>query len=321
MTSVTHMQAATSLRHFIRVSDLNPTEIADLLDVAEAMKNDAFQVQPLSGESLAVVVDEPSASARVSLATAAAHLGATPIVFSSRELRLGRGEAPADTARSLSGYVSLIAIGTADHDVVDEVAEWASVPVVNAVSAAHHPCQALADALTIRELLGPLRGRRVAYVGDGRANVAHSLLEIGALMGLDVTIACPPEYEPDHQILGEARRLAHLSGADLQVVVHPRAAVAGADVVYMSAWATAESQAEGEQRRAILAPYRVTPELMRLAKPEAIFLHPLPATRDTEVSHDVIDGHQSAVWQQSSNRLPTAEALFLLLTRGVDPDG
>ena len=309
----------TSCRHFTRVSDLTPGEIVELLDLAEAMKSgDAHCEEALRGTSIACIFEKPSTRTRVSFAAAAARLGATPIMLSAQELQVGRGESIADTARSLSGYVAAIVIRTFAQETVDELAAWATVPVINALSDTHHPCQALADVLTIREAFGRLDDRRLAFVGDGGDNVAHSLLEIGALTGLDVTIACPNAYLPDPQIIAEARRLSHLSGAELQVVQHPRAAVADADAVYADVWASMGEEAERDERRASLASYQVTSGLMALAKPEAIFLHCLPAKRDEEVATEVIDCHQSAVWQQSANRLPTEEALLLLLTRGFE---
>ena len=177
-------------------------------------------------------------------------------------------------------------------------------------------CQALADLLTIEEVFGDTDGRRLAFVGDGGDNVAHSLLEIGALAGLNVTIACPPDYTPDQQVLTGAQRLAEYSGAELTVVHDPTAAVAGADVVYADVWASMGEEAERETRATALAPFQVTEQLMALAKPEAIFLHCLPAKRGEEVAAAVIDGPQSVVWQQSANRMPTEEALLLTLTRG-----
>ena len=311
----------TAVRHFTRVADLTPTELAELLSLAEAMKGgDTHCGDALRGRSIACIFEKPSTRTRVSFAAAAARLGAMPIALSTQELQLGRGESIADTARSLSGYVAAIVIRTFSQDTVDELAEWAAVPVVNALSDTHHPCQALADVLTVQEVFGGLAGRRLAFVGDGGDNVAHSLLEAGALTGLDVTIACPAEFAPDPHVLAEARRLARLSGADLQVVHHPRAAVAGADAVYADVWASMGEESERDARQLALATYQVTAELMALAKPEAIFLHCLPAKRGEEVAAAVIDGPQSVVWQQSANRLPTEQALLLLLTRGFEGD-
>lgn len=230
---------------------------------------------------------------------------------------MGRGEPLADTACSLSGYVAAIVVRTFAPETVEELARWATVPVVNALSDEHHPCQALADVLTIREIFGHVEGKRVTFVGDGGDNVAHSLLEIGALAGLDVTIACPPQYEPDERILGAARALADQTDAQLRVLHDPRAAVVGADVVYADVWASMGEEAQRDVRMRALAPYQVTKELMELAEPEAIFLHCLPAKRGEEVAASVLEGPQTAVWLQSANRLPTGQALLLALTRGA----
>jgi ornithine carbamoyltransferase len=304
-------------RHFARVSDLTPETLAELLDLAACVKEEPHgAIDALRGESVACIFEKPSTRTRVSFAAAAARLGATPIALTPQELQLGRGESVADTARSLSGYVAAIVIRTFAQETVDELARWARVPVVNALSDAHHPCQALADLLTIREMVGEPTGRRIAFVGDGGDNVAHSLLEAGALSGLGVTIACPARYEPDPEVLADARRLAGPRGVELDVLHDPRAAVAGADAVYTDVWASMGEESEREARRKALAPFQVTDDLMSLAKPDAIFLHCLPAKRGEEVAASVIDGPQSAVWRQSANRLPTEQALLLALTRG-----
>jgi ornithine carbamoyltransferase len=239
------------------------------------------------------------------------------VALSAQELQMGRGESIADTARSLSGYVSAIVIRTFAQETVDELARWASVPVVNALSDRHHPCQALADLLTIKETFGDLGGLRLAFLGDGSDNVAHSLLEAGALAGLDVAIACPPEHMPDPQILMDALLLAERTGARLTVSTNAGEAIAGADAVYTDVWTSMGEEAEQETRRHTLAPYQVTERLMALANRDAIFLHCLPAHRGEEVVARVIDGLQSVVWQQSANRLPTEEALVLALSRGL----
>jgi ornithine carbamoyltransferase len=313
--------APARLRDFTRVSDLTPESLGELLDLAAAIKEEPHgSHDALCGETVACIFEKPSTRTRVSFAAAAARLGATPLALSPQELQLGRGESIADTARSLSGYVAAIVVRTFAHATVEELAHWAWVPVVNALSDEHHPCQALADLLTIREMLGELGGRRLAFVGDGGDNVAHSLLEAGALAGLDVTVACPPAFEPAPAVLAAARRAAEETGAELAVVHDPRAAVAGADAVYADVWASMGEESERETRRVALAPFQVTEELMALARPDAVFLHCLPAKRGEEVAATVIDGPQSAVWRQSANRLPTEQALLLALVRGLAPE-
>ena len=307
------------LRHFGRVSDLAPDELRDVLELAAAMKAEPAHCEnALRGEAVACIFEKPSTRTRVSFAAAIARLGATPVALTPQELQLGRGESIADTARSLSGYVAAIVIRTFAQETVDELSRWATVPVVNALSDRHHPCQALADLLTVAEELDGLEGRRLAFVGDGGDNVAHSLLEAAALSGLDLTVACPPEYAPDEEVLATARRFAARSGARLEVVDDPARAVAGADAVYADVWASMGEESEREARQRVLGPYGVTPELMALARPSAVFLHCLPAKRGEEVAASVIDGPQSRVWHQSANRLPTEEALLLALTRGLE---
>jgi ornithine carbamoyltransferase len=309
------------VRSFTRVSDLTPAALSELLDLAEEVKADPTLYQDaLRGETVACIFEKPSTRTRVSFAAAIARLGATPVALSPQELQIGRGESIADTARSLSGYVAAIVIRTFAQETVEELARWATVPVVNALSDEHHPCQALADLLTIKEAVGELHGRRLAFLGDGGDNVAHSLLEAGALAGLDVTVACPREYAPDPRVLEGARQLADSTAAELVVLEDPASAVAGADAVYADVWASMGEEAEREARRHALAPYQVSEELMALARPNAIFLHCLPAKRGEEVVGAVIDGPQSAVWRQSANRLPTEEALLLALTRGRAPE-
>ncbi len=304
-------------RDFTRVADLSPSELRELLELAAALKAEpAGAAEALRAQTVACIFEKPSTRTRVSFAAAIARLGAAPVALSPRELQLGRGESIADTARSLSGYTAAIVIRTFAQERVEELAQWATVPVVNALSDAHHPCQALADLLTIEETFGELAGRRLVYLGDGGDNVAHSLLEAGALSGLDVTIACPSAYAPDPGVLAAAHRLAAQTGAVLAVVHDPRAAVAGADAVYTDVWVSMGEEAEREARASALAPYQVSEELMALAGKEAIFLHCLPAKRGEEVAAAVIDGPQSAVWRQSANRLPTEQALLLALTRG-----
>jgi ornithine carbamoyltransferase len=315
-------RARTFSPNFTRVADLTQQELRELLDLAAAMKaSPSHWEDELRGEAIACIFEKPSTRTRVSFAAAIGRLGATPITLSTQELQLGRGESIADTARSLSGYVSAIVIRTFAQETVDELAGWATVPVVNALSDVHHPCQALADLLTVEEVLGNVAGRRLAFVGDGGDNVAHSLLEVAALAGLDVTIACPPEFTPAPRVFANARRLARRTGADLTVVHDPAEATTGADAVYADVWASMGEEGERDVRATALRPFQVTEELMALAKPDAIFLHCLPAKRGEEVAAAVIDGPQSRVWQQSANRMPTEEALLLALIRGLDETG
>jgi ornithine carbamoyltransferase len=242
-----------------------------------------------------------------------------PLTLRSDELQLGRGETVADTARVLSGYAAAIAVRTFAQSTLEDLAAHATVPVINALSDAHHPCQALADLLTLSERFGRLRGLKLAYVGDGN-NVAHSLLEAGALAGVSVSIASPRGYEPDGEVIDRAYHLQADHGGFLEVTHDPWHAVAGAHAVYTDVWVSMGDEDERKARFGALADYRITPELMDTAEHDAIFLHCLPAHRGEEVDAAVIDGPQSAVWQQATNRLPTEQALIYAVITG-DWDG
>jgi ornithine carbamoyltransferase len=272
-----------------------------LLDLADVMKSRPHGfVEALRGDTLVCFFEKPSTRTRVSFAAAAERLGMLPLLIRPDELQLGRGETIEDTARTLSGYAAAIAARTFAQETVDLLAVAASVPVINALTDEHHPCQALADLLTLRERFGQLEGLHVAYVGAGN-NVATSLLEAGALMGMDVVVACPPGYEPG------------VTGA--HVVTDPLEAVAGADAVYTDVWVSMGEEAERDARISAFEPYRVDARLMAAARADAIFMHCLPAHRGEEVTAEVIDGPQSVVWQQAENRLPTEEALLFALVR------
>jgi ornithine carbamoyltransferase len=289
-------------QHFLKVSDLDSHELELLLGLAGEMKRSPTAwVMALRGQTVASLFDKPSTRTRVSFAAAAHRLGMLSLGLRPDELQLGRGETIADTARTLSGYCAAITIRTFEQRLVEELAEAATVPVINALTDDHHPCQALADALTIEERVGHLEGVRVAFVGDGN-NVANSLAEVGALLGFDVVIASPHGFRPTVES-------AH-------VVEDPREAVADADVVYTDVWASMGEEAERDERLLAFGRYTVSTELMDRAKPGAIFMHCLPAHRGEEVDADVIDGPQSAVWQQAANRLPTEQALLYALCTG-----
>jgi ornithine carbamoyltransferase len=291
--------AAAGTRHLLRLADLTAEELRELLDLSAAMREHPYEWGGrLQGRTLAAVFEKPSTRTRVSFAEAAWRLGMLPQTLGRDELQLGRGETLADTARTLSAYCAAIAIRTYAQSTVEELAAAASVPVINALTDDHHPCQALADLLTVRDRCGGLGGVRLAFVGDG-TNVANSLVEAGELTGLRVTVASPHGYEP--------------LGAGADVVDDPRAAVHGADVVYTDVWASMGEEDERGSRLRDLEPYRVTPELLALAAPGAVFMHCLPAHRGEEVVDAVIDGPQSAVWEQAANRLPTEQALLLTL--------
>jgi len=295
------MTTVTRTTDLLRIADLSADELTALLDLAAAMKADPHGWRDaLAGESVACYFSKPSTRTRVSFEAAAYRLGALPIMLRPDELQLGRGEPIADTARVLSSYCAAIVIRTFAQSDVEDVAAASSAPVINALTDDHHPCQALADVLTLRERFGELKGLPVAYVGDGN-NVARSLIEAAALTGIDLRLACPDGYRPD---------------VPAQVFDDPAAAVTGARAVYTDVWVSMGDDAERARRMADLDAYQVDPALMALAAPDAAFLHCLPAHREQEVAPAVIDGPQSAVWQQAANRLPTEQAALYALTSG-----
>jgi ornithine carbamoyltransferase len=292
-------------RSFLRVSDLEPGALQALLELSVEMKARPHGfLEALRGDTVVCLFEKPSTRTRVSFAAAAERLGMMPLLLRPDELQLGRGETIEDTARTLSGYAQAIVVRTFEHETAERLAAAASVPVINALTDEHHPCQALADLLTLRERFGELEGLRIAYVGAGN-NVAASLVEAGALVGATVVVASPPGYEPA------------LAGAT--VVTDPLEAVVEAHAVYTDVWVSMGDEDDARRREA-LEPYRVDEQLLSLARPDAVFMHCLPAHRGEEVTAEVIDGPRSVVWPQAENRLPTEEALLLaLVSRRWEP--
>jgi ornithine carbamoyltransferase len=286
-------------RHYLRVTDLDAGGVHAVLDLARAMKDRPHGfVEALRGDTVACFFEKPSTRTRVSFAAAAERLGMLPLLLRPDELQLGRGETIEDTARTLSGYADAIVIRTFAQATVDRIAACASVPVVNALTDEHHPCQALADLLTLRERFGALDGLKVAFVGDFD-NVATSLAEAAALTGIELVVSCPAGYEKD------------VPGA--RVEHDPVTAVRDAHAVYTDVWVSMGEEAERERRLRELVPYQVDARLLAGARPDAVFMHCLPAHRGEEVTAEVIDGPQSVVWAQAENRLCTEEALLYTL--------
>ncbi len=293
---------STKVRSLLKVSDLDADEFERLLDLAEAYKEQPdAHLDALRAQTVAMFFEKPSTRTRTSFAAAAHRLGALPLGLRPDELQLGRGEPVADTARVLSAYMAAIVIRTFAQAELEEVAANADVPVINALSDTHHPCQALADMLTLRERFGRLDGLKLAYVGDGD-NVANSLIEAAALTGVEIAVACPTGYEP--------------AVAGASVTHDPVEAVRGANAVYTDVWVSMGEDAERDRRLADLRPYQVNEELLDQAASTAIFLHCLPAHRGEEVTAAVIDGPRSAVWQQAANRLTTEQAVLYTLVTG-----
>ena len=312
----TSAAATTAPSDLLRISELDARQLYVLLDLAAEMKAAPHGWETaLHGDTVAMFFEKPSTRTRVSFAAACQHLGALPLGLRPDELQLGRGEPISDTARVLSGYASAIVVRTFAQAVLDEMAEAAEKPVINALTDDHHPCQALADLLTIRERFGSLQGARVAYIGDGN-NVAHSLMEAGALAGMHVVVGTPHGFEPDPAITDQAAATAIAHGGSISVVHDPAEAVAGANAVYTDVWVSmGDDEAQRAKRQEVLAAYQVDTELMRHADREAIFLHCLPAHRGEEVAADVIDGPASVVFRQAENRLWTEEAVLYAYIR------
>ena len=310
---MTGTATTTTPSDLLRIADLTATQLNALLDLADEMKNGpTWWTAPPDGTAVACLFEKPSPRARTSFEIAVHRLGMLPIMLGPDEPRLGPGEPLADTARVLSSYAAAIVVSTSAQATLEALAAAASVPVVNAVTDAHHPWQALADLLTLRRHYGYVEGIRLAYVGDGN-NIAHSLMEAGALAGMHVAVATPPGYGPDHDVILGALALAAEHGGSIQLGHDPRAAVAGADVVYSDAWASTGEEAERTRRVADFQGYHVDDALMHAAAPGAVFMHCQPAHHGLEVTAEVIDGASSIVWEQAANRLPTAQATLRTL--------
>jgi ornithine carbamoyltransferase len=300
------------VRHLLSSDDLSPEEQARLIGRAvELKKQRRDHRRSLEGRSVAMIFEKPSTRTRVSFEVAAWELGAHPLVLKTDEVQLGRGETVGDTGRVLSRYVDAIVVRTFGQERLTELAAAASVPVVNALSDREHPCQALADLMTIGERFESLASVRLCYLGDGNNNVCHSLLLAGAKAGLGrITVAAPPGYEPDPAVLERARAIASAFGTGIDVSADPAAAAAGADVLYTDVWASMGQEDQRRQRLAAFQGFGLTAERLASAAPGAIVMHCLPAHRGEEIDAEVIDGPASAVWDQAENRLHTAKAVL-----------
>lgn len=295
--------------NLISLSDLSKEDILRLVESAEAFRvRRGRHGQPLQGKSLAMIFEKPSTRTRVSLEVAAAELGAHPLYLSAGELQLGRGETIADTARVLSRYVQGITARVYSHNTVVQLASHASVPVVNALSDWEHPLQILADLQTMRQRFAKLEGLRVAWVGDGN-NVCNSLILAAAILGMEITVASPRGYQPKAQILEQAKRLE----GQPKVVQEPAEAARGADVLVTDTWVSMGDEGEEAERLRVFGRYQVNAELLRLAADGAIALHCLPAHRGQEITDEVMDGPQSAVFDEAENRLHTSKAVMAWL--------
>ncbi len=301
-------------RHFLRDDDLTPAEQAEVLDLAEAIKADRWGRSPLAGpQTVAVIFDKSSTRTRVSFAVGIADLGGIPLIISTASSQLGGKESPSDTARVLERQVAAIVWRTYAQSGLEQMAQGTTVPVVNALSDDFHPCQLLADLLTIREHKGTLAGLTVTFLGDGASNMAHSYLLACATAGMHVRVASPEEFSPVDAVVADADARAAETGGSVTLYTDPNEAVAGADVVVTDTWVSMGKEEEKAHRVAVFGGYQVTTDLMTLAKADAIFLHCLPADRGYEVASDVIDGPQSVIWDEAENRLHAQKALLTWL--------
>ena len=307
------------LKDLLRTSDLSKADIELLLETASKFaKNPLRAKKALAKRTVAIYMTKSSTRTRLASETAVAHLGGTPIFLRGDDLQIGRGETISDTAKIISGFCSALIVRTFAQSDVDELGKYASIPVINALTDDDHPTQLLADWLTIREQFGKdIKNRKFVYVGDGN-NVAAAWLIMGATMGAHVVVATPGgKWAPKSSVVEQANKIAKQSGAKIEVVTDPKAAVTGASVVYTDVWMSmGDSEADRSEKIAALTPFAVTNDLMKLTAKDSIFMHCLPAHRGEEVAADVIDGSKSVVWRQAFHRRTTIQALLYHLTRG-----
>lgn len=302
-------------RDFLTISDFTTDEIRLLIDAAHDLKKDlkeGISHAVLQGKSMGMIFTKPSTRTRVSFEVGMYQLGGYALFLSAQDIQLRRGESLPDTAHTLERYLDGIMIRTFDQADVDELAEYGSIPVINGLTDLVHPTQVIADLMTVEEHQGKLAGLKLAYIGDGN-NVANSLLQICAKMGVQMTIACPPGYEPDAKILADARQDAVKTSVQLEVVEDPAEAVKDADAIYTDIWASMGQEKEQDQRADVFQSYQVNEELLKRANPGAVVLHCLPAHRGEEITDEVIDGPHSVVFDEAENRLHAHKAIMALL--------
>lgn len=303
-------------KDFLSIKDFSPSEIQYLLILGRQVKtHPTTYSDALKRQTLAMIFEKPSLRTRVSFDVGIQQLGGFSLYLSPAEINLGKRESIYDVARNLERMVQAIMIRTFAHEIVEQMAQYARIPVINGLTDYSHPCQAMADYLTIWECKGDLEGLKVAFVGDGN-NVAHSLMFTGAQLGVNVWVATPPHYEPKADAVEWARRRSEETGGSCNVTNDPQEAVVDADVVYTDVWASMGQEAEAEKRHEIFRPYQVNTRLFHHARRDAIFLHCLPAHRGMEVTNDVIDSPHSMVYQQAENRLHAQKAIMLELMKG-----
>jgi ornithine carbamoyltransferase len=304
------------VRHFLRDDDLNPAEQAEILDLAISLKSDRFSSKVFAGpQAVALIFDKPSTRTRVSFSVGVTELGGAPLVIDSATTQLASNEPVADTARVLDRQVSMIVWRTFAQSGLAEMAQNSKVPVVNSLSDEFHPCQLLADLMTVREKLGSLQGKVLSYIGDASNNMAHSYLLAGATAGMKVRIAGPAMYQPNAKVLEKAKQIAVSTGGSVDCYTDPKLALVDSDVVATDSWVSMGQQDQKAEKIEAFAGFRLDAELLAIAKPSAIVLHCLPAYRGLEITDEVIEGPQSVVWDQAENRLHAQKALMVWLAQ------
>lgn len=307
------------MKDFIAIEDYSSSEIQELLDLAENLKNEwklQGNRQILANKTLAMIFQKPSLRTRISFDMAMRHLGGDALYLSPAEIGLGKRESIADIARVMSGYVDALMARVFEHEHILELARWSSIPVINGLSDYNHPCQALADALTIQEKFGTLKGLNVAYVGDGN-NVAVSLLHICAKLGANFAIANPEGFDLDERALNSGKKIAQATGCSVTILRDPHQAVQNAQVIYTDTWTSMGQEDEARIREKVFPPYQVNAKLVSEADSDVIVMHCLPAHRGHELTDDVADGSHSVIFQQAHNRMHAQKAILARLLGGL----
>lgn len=305
------------MKHFLSLKDVNPDEMHEIFRLStDVKKNPGKYSTALAGKTLGMIFQKSSTRTRVSFEVGMYQLGGHALFLSANDIQIGRGETIADTARVLSRMVNMIMARVFGHNIVEELAQHGSVPVINGLSDFSHPCQGVADYFTLYERWGgSVAGRKIAYVGDGN-NVCHSLLYGAAILGMHISVGAPDGYKPDKNVVRFSSELANKTGGSVAIMTDPFEAVKGADSVYTDVWASMGQEKEYLERKKIFADYQVNSKLFSFANKDAIFLHCLPAHRGDEVTDDVIDSPNTGAWDEAENRLHCQKAIMLMLARG-----
>ena len=312
-TPISKSKTQQQPKDLLTIADLSRKNVRDLIQLSKKLKaahGKGRPTFPLKGKTLGLIFEKPSTRTRVSFEAGINQLGGQALFLASEKIQLSRGESLADTAKVLSRYLDGLVVRTFDQSALEEWGQHTSIPVINGLTDHCHPCQAFADLLTIIEKKGRAKGLKLTYIGDGN-NITHSLLEIGAKVGMHVSVGCPPGYEPDRTIVEQAMLEGQDTGSIIEITHDPKKATKDADAVYTDVWISMGQEKESRARKAAFGPYQVNSQLMKQANPNAIVLHCLPAHRGEEITADVLDGPQSAVLDQAENRLHVQKAILL----------